>query len=102
MLSLHFQNNWVAQKNIFFINLKNLISIIWSSKNIGILWSRTLVLACSCSKYQIYTPKIVSLKINIIMAETVPKPAIKTPNEMPETMATIAKIPVSHTKIIKT
>ena len=55
MMSLHFQNNRVAQKNIFFIILKNLISIIWSSKNIGILCSRTLVLACLCSKSQIYT-----------------------------------------------
>ena len=55
MMSLHFQNNWVAQKNIFFINLKNLISIIWSSKNIGMLCSRIIVLAGSCSKSQIYT-----------------------------------------------
>ena len=55
MMSLHFQNNWVTQKNIFLIILKNLISIIWSSKNIGILCSRSLVFACPCSKSQIYT-----------------------------------------------
>ena len=55
MMSLHFRNNWVAQKNIFFIILRNLISIISSGKNIGILCSRTLVLACLCSKSQIYT-----------------------------------------------
>ena len=42
-------------KKYFSIILKNSISIIWSSKNTGILCSRTLVLACSCSKSQIYT-----------------------------------------------
>ena len=32
----------------------------------------------------------------------VPNPAINSKNEIPDTMATVAKTPVSHTKIIKT
>ena len=42
-------------KKYFSMILKNSISIIWSSKNTEILCSRTLVLACSCSKSYIYT-----------------------------------------------
>ena len=45
----------IGWRKFFFIILKNLISIIWSSKHIGILCSRTLVLAWSWSKSQIYT-----------------------------------------------
>ena len=47
-------------------------------------------------------PKIVSLKTRITTAETVPKPAINSQKEIPETTAKTAKIPVSQIKIIRT
>ena len=47
-------------------------------------------------------PRIVSLNTKIITADTVPKPAINSQNEIPETAAKVAKTAVSHTKIIIT